>query len=126
MLECADLPRLIFARNKFQPIISRREHDAALIQQILLIYLLKPLGVEVHLRCVAQLRDRLAGGHRADIDSKIKFGLPLPMLFSPIERARGNLGRDRNVGLLLAQPKHPRFDRDRELDDRIVRIHRIG
>src|SRR6202046_5943891 len=48
------------------------------------------------------------------------------MLLSPTESARGNLGGNGDVGLLLAQPKHPRLHRDGKLDDGIVRIDRIS
>ena len=124
--ERADFAGLIFARDKFQVVIPRGEHYPALIEQVLLVDFGETLRIEIYLRRVAQLRDGLAGGHGANVHGKIKLRLAVPVFFGPFEGAGGNFGGDGNVGLIVAQAKHPGFDRDGQLDDRIIGIDGVG
>ncbi len=66
LLERADFPGFVFAREEFHAIGAGREHHAALIHQVAAVHLLKPLVVEMHGDRVAQLRDTLPGRQRRE------------------------------------------------------------
>ncbi len=72
------------------------------------------------------MRDGLARRNGANLYREIELRLPVPVLLRPIQRAGGDFRGDRHVSLLIAQPEHSRFNRDRKLDHGIFGIYRVG
>ena len=125
LLECADPAGLIFARQEFQFVLARRENDAALVDQRMLLDVLEMFRVDFHRDGVAQRAHHAVGFRVAHFGREIECGFAAAAFLRPLQRAGREFRVDRHEHLIRVQPELRGFHGHGQLDFRSFRLERF-